>query len=132
MKKALRTLGIVLLIVIAIAVWMYFDLKNATFPIYIPGRDTLKEWNDGECEIVGDSHLNELRFLNQGISEIGSIVKAYKKVDNLIYFIMTEGEIVVDLDAKTYETYEPGESIDEKYRVEFDEPDSFVWLSTND
>ena len=132
MKKNLLMLGIVLIISVIsviIVIWGYYDLTSS---IYIPGRDTIKEWNDGACEIVGTSSLNELKFLNQCISSPDNFVKAYRKVDHHIFFIMARGKIVVDLEAATYEIYENAESICRKYSAIFDDQNSFVWLSEDE
>lgn len=132
MKKNLRMVGIVLIVVIAIIIWGYYDLNKDPSPIYIPGRDTIKEWNDGVCEIVGTSSRNELRFLNQCISSPDNFVKAYRKVDHQIFFIMTRGRIVVDLETETYEIYENVESVYGKHGTVFEDQDSFVWLSEDE
>ncbi len=131
MKKNLRMLGIVLIVVSVITIWGYYELKKDSSPIYIPGRDTIEEWNDGVCEIIGTSSRNELRFLNQTISSPDDFVKAYKKVDHQIFFIMTKGKIVIDLEAATYEIYENAESVDRKHSAVFNDPNTFVWLSAD-
>jgi len=132
MKKNMRMVGIILSIIIIIAIWMCYDLNKDPYPIYIPGRDTIKEWNDGVCEIIGTSSLNELRFLNQTISSPDNFVKAYRKVDHQIFFIMARGKVVVDLETTTYETYEKAESVNREYKTIFDDQNSFVWLSENE
>ena len=129
MKKNLRILGIVFVIVSAIIIWGYYDLKKDPSPIYIRGRDTIKEWNDGECEIIGDASLNLLMFHKQEISRYDNFVKAYKKVDHQIFFIMTQGKIVVDLESDTYKIYDDAESLYSEHHIVFNDQDSFVWLS---
>ncbi|MBR2223087.1 MAG: hypothetical protein IJ973_02070 [Christensenellaceae bacterium] len=129
MKKNLRIAGIAFVIVSAIIIWGYYDLKKDPSPLYIPGRDTIEEWNDGVCEIIGTSSHNELRFHNQCISRSDNFVKAYRKVDHQIYFIMTRGKIVVDLETATYKIYEDVESVYEKHNIVFNDQDSFIWLS---
>ncbi len=129
MKKSLQVIGVVLIVICAIIIWGYCDLKKDPSPIYIPGRDTIKEWNDGECEIVGSSSLNELKFLKQVISRSDSSVAAYRKIDHQIFFIMTKGRIVVDLEAGTYARYENADSISDEYKAVFEDQSSFVWLS---
>ena len=133
MKRNLRR-PVIVLIIIAAAIWIYCDVTGDPSPLYIPGRDTLKEWNDGECEIVGrTSSGNILKFLREDISRIDSFVNAYKQVDQQIFFIMTKGDrIVVDLEAAAYETYENAESVDGKYRAVFDDCESFTWLPTDE
>ena len=129
MKKNLRILGIVFVIVSAIIIWGYYDLKKDPSPLYIPGRDTIKQWNDGECEIIGDASLNLLRFHKQDISRYDNFVKAYKRVDHQIFFIMTQGKIVVDLETDTYKIYDDAESLYSEHHIVFNDQDSFVWLS---
>ena len=133
MKRNLRGLVIVL-IIIAVAIWIYCDVTGDPSPLYIPGRDTLKEWNDGECEIVGrTSNGNNLKFLREDISRIDSCVNAERQIDQQIFFIMTKGDrIVVDLEAATYETYEDAESVDSKYSAVFDDYESFTWLPADE
>ena len=132
MKKNLQMVGVILSIIIILAIWICYDLSQDPNPLYIPGRDTIKQWNDGVCEIVGTSDMNELSFLKQTISSYDNFVKAYRKVDHQIFFIMTRGKIVVDLETKTYEIYEEAESVNREYKTIFDDQNSFVWLSENE
>ena len=138
MRKSLRILIIVMVVLVvllvsAIAIRMYCDLHGHTSPIYTPGRDTLKYWNDGECEIVGrSSRGNVLRFNGEDISPLTSFIKAYRQIDQQLFFIMTEGRIVVDLEAGTYEIYEEGESVDSKYSAAFDDYNAFTWLPADE
>lgn len=132
MKKNLQTIGIVLIILSVIIVWGCYDLNKDPSPVYIPGRDTIKEWNDGMCELVGTPSVNEVRFLNQRISRSDNFAIAYKKVDHQIFFIMTRGEIVVNLETATYEIDESADSVCLKHSAIFDDRDSFVWLSEDE
>jgi len=131
MKKNLLVLGIALVVASVIITWVCYDLKKDPSPIYIPGRDTIEEWDDGVCEIIGTPILNELRFLNQTITSRDNSVKAYKKVDHEIFFIMTNGKIVINLEAATYYIYENSEPVDRNHSTVFDDYNSFVWLSAD-
>lgn len=81
------------------------------------------------CELVGTPSVNEVRFLNQPISSSDNFAIAYKKVEHQIFFIMTRGEIAVDLEAATYEIDERADSVRSAYSAIFNDRDSFVWLS---
>lgn len=131
MKKKIWSVGIVICIVIIIMIWGYYDLKKDTTPLYIPGRDTIEEWDEGKCEIVGSDVRNELRFNNQTISSHNNYVMAYREVGSTVFFLMTNGKIVVNLESDTYDVYENTEMVKKEYADTFLHLDSFTWLSDN-
>lgn len=131
MKKKIWGIGIALCIVIVIVIWGYYDLKKDPSPLYIPGRDTIEEWNEGKCEIVGSDVRNELRFNNQTISSHDNYVMAYKVVGDTVLFLMTNGKVVVNLKSDTYNVYENTEIVKTEYADVFLHPDSFTWISDN-
>lgn len=132
MNKNLRTMVSVLIILGTIIIWGYCDYKKDPSPLYIPGRDTIKEWNDGMCELVGTPSVNEVRFLNQSISSSDNFAIAYKKIGHQVFFIMTRGEIVVDLETSTFENDESADTVRSAYSAIFNDRDSFVWLSEDE
>lgn len=95
--------------------------------IYIPGRDTVEYWEEGKCEILkGENYV--LSFNHQIISDSDNYIKAYRQIKNILFFITSNGAIVVDMDADEYTIYNGEEYKESKYGDIFFDQDSFIFL----
>lgn len=106
----------------------YVDYINDPTQFYWPGRDTYEWWAGGACQIVGRTKdLNTLLFHGEDIAVMRRVY-AYREVDHLLFFIMSEGKIVIDLNEMTYTIYDEAEILPEDYRIVFEKTDSFKWM----
>jgi len=129
MKRKIRIVSLLLILMIIIVGWAYYDLQKDSETLYIPGRDTLKYWNEGVCDIIGEAGNNSLRVNKQCITSYDDFVAAYKLVGDEVFFITEKEKFVINLETAAYVTYHDGDFMDTQYAAEFSDENSFVWLS---
>ena len=129
------TITMVVLFFIAMSVLLFCTihvLKTEWGTFYMPGRDTVKYWGDGKCEIVGlggsDDVVYYLDFNNVTIAGFDNEVVGYRQIDQVIFILTKNGGIVVNLDTDEYVIYDSSEIIDSEYHEFFANEDEFVFL----
>ena len=125
MKKAVIIFSAILAAFVLLIEFARYEMRQFPWSTYIPGRDTVRYWNVGDCEIGRTASFYILRVNGETLDRAEDCVMAYKEIGSDVYFLTESGtKIVVDLENNTYVKY----ANDETYAEGFSDPSSFTWL----
>ncbi len=87
-------------------------------PTFIAGRDTVAYWNHGEFELIrGSGYCVLYQFSRDGdgsktLNSPDNSVCAYRERGRMLYIVLEQGYLVIDLDQSAVKKYETLDAMD--------------------
>lgn len=126
-KKWLLARYILIAAIIGCAMFLYVNYQvHKDEPFYLPGRDTVKYWDDGQCQLARGGDLWSLHFHKETLD---NEIIAYRQIERQLFFRTWRGRaIVIDLNVDEYDIYESLEDVDSVHKDVFADPGAFTFF----